>query len=164
MLRMVYAGMETTIRLEKSLQAMEKQAKGAALGFKTMMDENELVTLQLAKMKDCLNDDEQVQLSTLLKENSSLTVKVKELEVALEKSTTVVSMVKKQAERQSTAYMALMEDKETMEKKKKTDTDTLRQMTNQKEAYDRLVEENAAMKNQLEDYDLIFTDQKKKDN
>lgn len=74
------------------MSAMEKQAKGAALGYKTVMEENEKLAFQLDKVKSIMEDDDALNtddkdklniagktvLATLLEENQALQVKIKE--------------------------------------------------------------------------------------
>lgn len=86
---MVYSGVEANIRLEKSLQAMQKQAQGAADGYKGLLEENEKMEKKLATLTDLSGDKKDV-LQELLDQNSELKVKCEKLEEVAKQATSKV--------------------------------------------------------------------------
>ena len=69
---MVYSSLETNIRLEKNLEAMEKQAKSASDGFKTLLNENDKQKMQLDKLTQLAGEEGSDVLDKLLTQNSEL--------------------------------------------------------------------------------------------
>ena len=162
---MVYASLEANIRLDKSLQAMQKQAKGASDGYKMLLDEKDALEKQLKTLKGLSKEEDASVLDKLLAQNTSLKDAVAEHEKKLKKVQNELEVVQRQASSQSDAYMKLMDQNNALEKnldQAKTD-----QAIGQNEVKDkeisRLTEENESLKEQLKDFDFMFTEKKKKD-
>ncbi|KAF1318752.1 Ap-3 complex subunit, partial [Globisporangium splendens] len=175
LLRLVYTSMDKNIRLEKSLGAMKKQAEGASAGYKGLLEENESMKKQLAKVHALLgstksDDDDDVDddkkkanvLAKLIEENTCLTTKLETVEHDLKLAENKVEIVKKQAEGQSSAFMKLMDEKTEADKHlqlTKTQQETIAQ---QQKEISELKNERDALKSQIQDYDFMFAEAKKK--
>ncbi|DAZ93101.1 TPA: hypothetical protein N0F65_006853 [Lagenidium giganteum] len=171
LLRLVFLSMESNIKLEKSLGAMKKQAEGASTGYKALFEENETIKKQLEKVQKLLGDStdgddkkgEKVDvLAKLLEENAQLETKLESTTKELKSAEAKVEAVKKQAEGQSSAFMKLMDDKAALDKQtelvqvQKDKIETLEQEVKE------LKKERDALKAQVQDYDFMFADAKKK--
>uniref|UniRef100_K3WFP5 Endoplasmic reticulum transmembrane protein n=1 Tax=Globisporangium ultimum (strain ATCC 200006 / CBS 805.95 / DAOM BR144) TaxID=431595 RepID=K3WFP5_GLOUD len=177
LLRLVYTSMDKNIRLEKSLGAMKKQAEGASAGYKGLLEENESMKKQLAKVHallgsiksnddndDDVDDDKKKAnvLAKLIEENTYLTTKLETAKHDLKLAENKVEIVKKQAEGQSSAFMKLMDEKTEADKHlqlTKTQQETIAQ---QQKEISELKNERDALKSQIQDYDFMFAEAKKK--
>jgi B-cell receptor-associated protein 31 len=170
LLRLVYHSMETNLRLEKSLAAMKKQAEGASNGYKNLLEENESTTAQLKKLKELVGDNEDdvkkggsaSPLDKLLEENASLTKQLAVATKELKSAETKVDAVKKQAEGQSAAFMKLMDDKTKSDKQGEETKALEAKLQQQAEQIAALTTERDSLKSQVQDYDFMFADAKKK--
>lgn len=169
LLRLVYIALATNLRLEKSLGAMKKQAEGAAAGYKSLLEENESFKQQTDKLHELLEsedgDDKQKKLDVLtklMKENAELTANVAASADKLKKAENEVAAVTKQAEGQSSAFMKLMDEKNASEKQLELAKAQDEQLKQQREQIAKLTEERDALRSQIQDYDFMFAEAKKK--
>ncbi|OQR97760.1 hypothetical protein THRCLA_06866 [Thraustotheca clavata] len=152
--------MVTNITLEKKFEAMEKQAKGASSGYSKLLEEHDVLQKQLKKLSSFEKDGKGVE--ALLAENAKLETQVEELEKNLSTAQTQVESVKKQADNQSTAYMKLLDDvasKDAKAEELKTAQSTISDLKSQ---LAELTKERDNLKTQIQDYDFMFADAKKK--
>lgn len=165
--------METNIRLEKSLFAMKKQAEGASAGYKQQVDENESIKKQLQKVHSLLGmsdgDDDGKDtkkkadvLAKLIEENATLTTTLDTTTRNLELAENKVEVVKKQAESQSAAFMKLMDEKTEMDKYEQLAKDQEKTIEQQQSTLKELKKECESLKTQIQDYDFMFAEAKKK--
>ncbi|TMW61593.1 hypothetical protein Poli38472_012784 [Pythium oligandrum] len=165
LLRLVYHSMEKNLRLEKSLGAMKKQAEGAAAGYKQLLEESETSKAQMDKLQKLVGADDKdgvVAMKKLLDENSSLTKQVESLKKELKAAEVKVDSVKKQAEGQSAAFMKLMDEKTASDKQVDSQKTLEATIAQQKEEIKALKTERDSLKSQVQDYDFMFADAKKK--
>lgn len=175
LLRMVYTSIETNIRLEKSLGAMKKQAEGAAAGFKQQLEENESIQKQLAKVHLLLGDnnggddddkDDSKKktnvLAKLVEENACLTTNLETAKHELKLAENKVEIVKKQAESQSSAFMKLMDEKSEADKHVQQGKEQQKTIETQTQEIKELKSERDSLKTQIQDYDFMFAEAKKK--
>ncbi|RLN56526.1 hypothetical protein BBJ28_00023583 [Nothophytophthora sp. Chile5] len=171
LLRLVYIALATNLRLEKSLGAMKKQAEGAAAGYKSLLAENESFKQQADKLHELLeheNDgegDKQKKLDVLAKlvaENAQLAASVEAAAAKLKKAESQVAVVSKQAEGQSAAFMKLLDEKSASDKQLETAKTQEDELKRQREQIAVLTEERDALKSQIQDYDFMFSEAKKK--
>ncbi|KAF4316920.1 hypothetical protein BBO99_00006419 [Phytophthora kernoviae] len=169
LLRLVYIALATNLRLEKSLGAMKRQAEGAAAGYKSLLEENESFKKQADKLHELLEseegDDKQKKLDVLaklVKENADLTASVAASANKLKKAESEVAAVTKQAEGQSSAFMKLMDEKNESEKQLGVAKAQKEELKGQREQIAKLTEERDALKSQIQDYDFMFAEAKKK--
>ncbi|KAL7689957.1 putative B-cell receptor-associated protein [Plasmopara halstedii] len=169
LLRLVYTTLVTNLHMEKNLIAMKKQAEGAAAGYKSLLAENESFKKQMDKLHDLLGNEEGDDkkkkvdaLTRLVQENADLEDKVKMAIEKLQKAENQVVFVTKQAESQSSAFMKLMDEKNESDKQleaAKTHEDEIKR---QRKQIDKLTEERDALRTQIQDYDFMFAEAKKK--
>ncbi|RLN55653.1 hypothetical protein BBJ29_006751 [Phytophthora kernoviae] len=169
LLRLVYIALATNLRLEKSLGAMKRQAEGAAAGYKSLLEENESFKKQADKLHELLEseegDDKQKKLDVLaklVKENADLTASVAASANKLKKAESEVAAVTKQAEGQSSAFMKLMDEKNESEKQLGIAKAQEEELKGQREQIAKITEERDALKSQIQDYDFMFAEAKKK--
>ncbi|KAE9326391.1 hypothetical protein PF008_g16665 [Phytophthora fragariae] len=169
LLRLVYIALATNLRLEKSLGAMKKQAEGAAAGYKSLLAENESFKQQTDKLHQLLEaedgDDKKKKLDVLarlVQENADLEAKVKASAEQLKKAEGQVAVVTKQAEGQSSAFMKLMDEKNESDKQLETAKTQEEELKRQRELIAKLTEERDLLKTQIQDYDFMFAEAKKK--
>ncbi|EGZ18911.1 hypothetical protein PHYSODRAFT_255626 [Phytophthora sojae] len=170
LLRLVYIALATNLRLEKSLGAMKKQAEGAAAGYKSLLAENESFKQQTAKLHQLLEAEEDDGdkkkkldvLAKLVQENADLEAKVKASAEQLKKAEGQVAAVTKQAEGQSSAFMKLMDEKSEADKQLETAKAQDEELKRQRELIAKLTEERDSLKTQIQDYDFMFAEAKKK--
>jgi B-cell receptor-associated protein 31 len=169
LLRLVYIALATNLRLEKSLGAMKRQAEGAAAGYKSLLAENETVKKQTDKLHELLEgeegDDKQKKvdlLAKLARENAELEQQLKDASEKLKKAEGQVAAVTKQADGQSAAYMKLMDEKSASDKQLESAQAQEEQLKQQREQIAKLSEERDALKSQIQDYDFMFAEAKKK--
>ncbi|GLE01464.1 hypothetical protein PINS_up010294 [Pythium insidiosum] len=167
LLRLVYHAMETNIRLEKSLGAMKKQAEGASTGYKTLLEEQEKTKLQIAKLRELVGEDGDGKggkdaLTKLLDENASLTKQLSEAKKALATSDAKIEAVKKQAEGQSAAFMKLMDEKSASDSQAASHKALEEKIAKQEEQIRELTRDRDSLKSQIQDYDFMFAEAKKK--
>ncbi|CAI5740340.1 unnamed protein product [Hyaloperonospora brassicae] len=171
LLRLVYIALATNLRLEKSLEAMTKQAEGAASGYTSLLEENECLTKQTHKLHALLddgsgNDDAKGSkvdvLARLVQENADLEEQVRAAADKRTKAENEVAAVTKQAEGQSAAFMTLLEEKQTLDKQLETAASQRSQLERQREEIATLTAERDALKSQIHDYDFMFAEAKKK--
>lgn len=70
--------------------------------------------------------------------------------------------MKKQGESQNAAYLALLDEKQGMDKDAVKVEAMKSQVSNQSQAYKDLLDECASLKSQLQDFDFMYGDTKKK--
>ncbi|KAG3091135.1 hypothetical protein PI124_g5912 [Phytophthora idaei] len=169
LLRLVYIALATNLRLEKNLEAMKKQAEGAAAGYKSLLAENETFKKQTEKIHQLLGDEEGEDkkkkvdaLARLVQENADLEEKVKTSDEKLQKAENRVAAVTKQAEGQSSAFMKLMDEKNESDKHLETAKTQEEEIKRQREQIAKLSEERDSLKTQIQDYDFMFAEAKKK--
>ncbi|KAG7384518.1 hypothetical protein PHYPSEUDO_002506 [Phytophthora pseudosyringae] len=169
LLRLVYLALATNLRLEKSLGAMKKQAEGAAAGYKSLLAENETFKMQTDKLHQLLGDEEGEDkkkkvdaLARLVQENADLEQKVQASAEKLKKAENQVAAVTKQAEGQSSAFMKLMDEKSESDKQLETAKAQEDESKRQRAQIAALTEERDALKTQIQDYDFMFAEAKKK--
>jgi B-cell receptor-associated protein 31 len=173
LLRLVYISMATNLRLDKSLIAMKKQAENASSGYKSLLEENESVKKQTAKLHELLDgadgdtDAEKKKqkldvLTKLMEENAALSAKVEVTGKELQHAEAKVEAVKKQAEGQSSAFMKLLDEKTEADKHAATIKELKEQVTRQEEQLKALAEERDSLRSQIQDYDFMFAEAKKK--
>ncbi|KAG1695367.1 hypothetical protein DVH05_020405 [Phytophthora capsici] len=169
LLRLVYIALATNLRLEKSLGAMKKQAEGAAAGYKSLLAENETFKKQTEKLHELLGDEEGQDkkkkvdaLARLVQENADLELKVKASADQLKKAENEVAAVTKQAEGQSSAFMKLMDEKNESDKQLETAKAQEEEIKRQRDQIAKLTEERDSLKTQIQDYDFMFSEAKKK--
>eukprot|EP00644_Phytophthora_capsici_P008924 jgi/Phyca11/504124/fgenesh2_kg.PHYCAscaffold_6_\ len=169
LLRLVYIALATNLRLEKSLGAMKKQAEGAAAGYKSLLAENETFKKQTEKLHELLGDEEGEDkkkkvdaLARLVQENADLELKVKASADQLKKAENEVAAVTKQAEGQSSAFMKLMDEKNESDKQLETAKAQEEEIKRQRDQIAKLTEERDSLKTQIQDYDFMFSEAKKK--
>ncbi|KAF1776143.1 hypothetical protein JG687_00005433 [Phytophthora cactorum] len=169
LLRLVYIALATNLRLEKNLEAMKKQAEGAAAGYKSLLAENETFKKQTEKIHQLLGDEEGEDkkkkvdaLARLVQENADLEEKVKTSDEKLQKAENQVAAVTKQAEGQSSAFMKLMDEKNESDKHLETAKTQEEEIKRQREQIAKLSEERDSLKTQIQDYDFMFAEAKKK--
>jgi B-cell receptor-associated protein 31 len=164
LLRMVYSSMASSLKLEKSMQAMEKQAKGASAGYTKLLEEHDVLQKQMKKLsgfEDTI-DGKGKGLEAILKENATLEKEVAKLNKTVATCEAQVEQVKKQADNQSTAYMKLLNDS-TEKDSKLNDLKTKEsQIADLKKKVEELTKERDGLKTQIQDYDFMFADAKKK--
>jgi B-cell receptor-associated protein 31 len=149
---------------------MKKQAEGASNGYKNLLEENESTTAQLKKLKELVGDNEDdvkkggsaSPLDKLLEENASLTKQLAVATKELKSAETKVDAVKKQAEGQSAAFMKLMDDKTKSDKQGEETKALEAKLQQQAEQIAALTTERDSLKSQVQDYDFMFADAKKK--
>lgn len=173
LLRLVYMSMSTNIRLELSLKAMTKQAENAASGYKALLDENETFKQQAAKLHQLLDDEKDDLdgakkqkkldvLTKLMEENAALTTKVAVTGKELVQAEAKIEAVKKQAEGQSSAFMKLLDEKTESDKHVATIKQLEEKVKRQDEQLHALAEERDSLRSQIQDYDFMFSEAKKK--
>ncbi|OQR87916.1 hypothetical protein ACHHYP_07894 [Achlya hypogyna] len=160
LLRMVYSGMVTNITLEKKFHAMEKQAKSASEGYSKLIDEHDTLQKQVKKLAGIEGDDK--GLDAILAENASLEKELADVKKALAAAETQVAAVKKQADGQSAAYMKLLDDTAAKDAKVDELKTALETITDLKSKLAELAKERDSLKTQIQDYDFMFADAKKK--
>jgi len=170
LLRMVYSSLAINIKLEKSLQAMERQAKGASSGYTKLLEEHEIMQKQMKKLQALdLSEDQTNPLDKLLSENARLEIEVGVLKKTVTTCESQVESMKKQAENQSAAYMKLLDESTS----KETDLATIQalqtdlaarkqQLQDQKQQIEELTTDRDSLKSQIQDYDFMFAEAKKK--
>lgn len=165
--------METNIHLEKNLFAMQKQAEGVSVGYKQQLDENEVIKKQLQKvhsllgMSDGEDDGKDAKkkvdvLAKLIEENTTLTTTLEATTHDLELAENKVKVVKKQAESQSEAYMKLMDEKTESDKYEQLTKDQQKTIKQQAHEIKELKSDCESFKAQIQDYDFMFAEAKKK--
>ena len=173
LLRLVYIALATNLRLEKSLEAMTKQAEGAASGYTSLLEENERLTKQTHKLHSLLDDGSSSAsddakgpkvdvLARLVQENADLEEQVRAAADQRTKAENEVAAVTKQAEGQSAAFMTLLEEKQALDKQLETAASQRGQVERQREEIAALTAERDALKSQIHDYDFMFAEAKKK--
>uniref|UniRef100_A0AAV1TV31 Endoplasmic reticulum transmembrane protein n=1 Tax=Peronospora matthiolae TaxID=2874970 RepID=A0AAV1TV31_9STRA len=170
LLRLVYIALATNLHLEKCLEAMKKQAEGAVDGYKCLLEENESLKKQANKLHELLkgddgDDDKSTKvdlLARLVQENADLEERVETAVEKCKKAEDEVGVVKKQAEGQSAAFMQLMEEKDKLNKQLETATSQQEELKRQREQIATLTGERDALTNQIQDYDFMFAEAKKK--
>ncbi|EQC25100.1 hypothetical protein SDRG_17014 [Saprolegnia diclina VS20] len=160
LLRLVYSSMVTNISLEKKYEAMEKQAKNASSGYSKLIDEHDTLQKQLKKLSGFEADGK--GLEALLAENAALEKEVGTLTKSLATAETTVGNVKKQAENQSTAYMKLLDDSAAKDAKVDELKAAQKSIVDLKATVAELTKERDSLKTQIQDYDFMFADAKKK--
>lgn len=175
LLRLVYHSIETNIHLAKSLQAMRKQAEGASAGYKTLLEEQEVAKVKLQKLTALVKTDTSGAqepsegdgkpiLERLLDENSILQTRLQLVEKEKEQANRQVEILQKQANGQNSAFMQLLEEKtllvtkDTEEKLLKKEEVIRKQETDLK----TLEQERDSLKSQIQDYDFMFAEARKK--
>lgn len=166
--------MGTNIYLEKNLGALKKQAEGASSGYKELLTENESIKKQLTKVHTLLgmndDDDDDVSdekkkanvLAKLVEENSYLTTKLETAKHDLKLADNKMEIVKKQAESQSAAFMKLMDEKNEADKHLPLMKEQEKTIAHQEKEINDLKRERDSLKTQVQDYDFMFADAKKK--
>ncbi|KDO20637.1 hypothetical protein SPRG_12994 [Saprolegnia parasitica CBS 223.65] len=151
LLRLVYSSM---------YEAMEKQAKNASSGYSKLIDEHDTLQKQLKKLSGFEADGK--GLEALLAENAALEKEVSTLKKSLATAETTVENVKKQAENQSTAYMKLLDDSAAKDAKVDELKAAQTSIADLKSTVAELTKERDSLKTQIQDYDFMFADAKKK--
>ncbi|CAI5718541.1 unnamed protein product [Peronospora destructor] len=153
----------------KNLEAMTKQAEGAAAGYQLLLAENESFKKQTEKLHELLEGEEGDEknkkgdaLARLVQENAELEEKAKISGEKLEKAQEQVAVVTKQAEGQSSAFMKLMDEKNELDKQLETTKCQEEKLKRQQEETTKLMEERDSLKAQIQDYDFMFAEAKKK--
>ncbi|GMF44659.1 unnamed protein product [Phytophthora fragariaefolia] len=148
---------------------MKKQAEGAAAGYKSLLAENESFKQQTDKLHQLLEGEEGEDkkkkldvLAKLVQENADLEAKVKASAEQLKKAEGQVAAVTKQAEGQSSAFMKLMDEKNESDKQLETAKTQEDELKKQRELIAKLTEERDSLKTQIQDYDFMFAEAKKK--
>lgn len=169
LLRLVYTTLATNLHLEKNLIAIKKQAEGAAAGYKALLVENESFRKQTDKLHQLLGNEEGDDkkkkvdaLAKLVQENADLEDEVKMAIEKLQKAENQVASVTKQAEGQSSAFMKLMDEKNESDKQLEAAKTHEEEMKRQRKQIAKLTEERDALKTQIQDYDFMFAEAKKK--
>ncbi|KAL0583053.1 hypothetical protein ABG067_007019 [Albugo candida] len=173
LLRLVYHSIETNIRLDKSLQAMRKQAEGASAGFKSLLEEQEVAKVKMQKLTSLIKSDTSDQekdsegkpiLERLLDENSTFQTQLQLVEKEREQLKRQVEILQKQANGQNSAFMQLLEEKTLLVTKDTEKKLSVKEETIRKQAKDltTLEQERDALKSQIQDYDFMFAEARKK--
>lgn len=175
----MYHAIVKNIRLEKSLSALKKQAEGASSGFTQQLTENEAMKKQLAKLHALLgvNDDTTTTtdgnstkpntkttdvLATLVAENAALTTQLDAATQAVKAAESQVAAVKKQAENQSTAFEKLLDEKLEADKHRERTAQQQTTLEQQAKELKDLKTERDSLRSQIQDYDFMFAEAKKK--
>lgn len=164
--------MDTNIRLEKSLGALKKQAEGASNGYKQQLEENETIKKQLAKVHSLLGADDSDKdasksnktdvLAKLIEENARLSTQLETATKELKAAESKIEVVKKQAEGQSSAFMKLMDEKTEADKHVHVMKEQTQTIAQQAKEIKNLTAECDSLKSQIQDYDFMFAEAKKK--
>lgn len=167
LLRLVYMSMGQNLRLEKSLAAMKKQAEGASTGYKGLLTENESIKKQLDKVQLLLGDKGEGAksvdvLAQLVEENSKLSTQLAEAEKRVKAAETSAESVKKQAAAQSESFMKLVDEKNDVEQQRELVKTQNTKIAALEKAIKDLTDDRDALKSQIQDYDFMFADAKKK--
>ena len=154
---------------------MTKQAEGAAAGYKVLLTDHESVKKQTEKLQKLLggdddddDDDDQKKktkieaVTKLMQENTELDEQVHVLREKLENAHGQVAVVTKQAESQSSAFMKLMDEKKELDKQVETIKVQEEKVKRQRTEITKLTEERDSLKAQIQDYDFMFAEAKKK--
>lgn len=169
----MYHSIETNIRLDKSLQAMRKQAEGASAGFKSLLEEQEVAKVKMQKLTSLIKSDTSDQekdsdgkpiLERLLDENSTFQTQLQLVEKEREQLKRQVEILQKQANGQNSAFMQLLEEKTLLVTKDTEKKLSVKEETIRKQAKDltTLEQERDALKSQIQDYDFMFAEARKK--
>ncbi|KAF0694906.1 Aste57867_14248 [Aphanomyces stellatus] len=161
MLQMLYSSMVTNIKLEKSLGALEKQAKSASSSYTKLLEEHDVLQKQLKKLVG-LDAGDANTLEKLLKENATLETEVAALKKSVAASDASIAQVKKQADSQSAAYMKLLDESTAKGDKEAEVKELHQQVLEQKKTINDLTKDRDSLKAQIQDYDFMFADAKKK--
>ncbi|TYZ58658.1 hypothetical protein PybrP1_003804 [[Pythium] brassicae (nom. inval.)] len=179
LLRLVYTAIVKNIRLEKSLSAMQKQAEGASTGYKQQLEENDAMKQQLAKLHALVgvDDDENDKtdnaggktskkptdvLATLVAENAALTTQLAAATKAVATAESHVATIKKQAEGQSAAFGKLLDEKHEADKHRERTAQQQAALEQQAQEIKELKAECDSLRSQIQDYDFMFAEAKKK--
>ena len=131
------------------------------MGYQSLLTENTATELKLKKMTELMDKGE--GMDKLLKDNASLTLAVADAKKSEAEAVSQLKNVKAQAGKQSDAYMKLMDDHATLSKSKTANTAESASDNQAPSAkMTQLLEENKSLKDQLQDYDFMFADSKKK--
>lgn len=162
----MYLSIDKNIRLEKSLTALKKQAEGASSIYKQQLEETVAMKKQVAKMHALVGGDDSKHktdvVAKLVEENTALTTQLEATKKDLQLAESEIETVKKQAEGQSSAYMKLMDEKAEADKCRdltKTQKATLEQQARE---IKELKSECDSLRAQIQDYDFMFAEAKKK--
>lgn len=185
LLRRVYALLEANLRVEHNLNAMKKQAEGASNGYTQLLDENEKLKQKWSKLETLLGNQEEEEeeegenaegerngkeeetgtkklpkkvniVEHLLQENVSLEKKALEHEKKAESAKKQLETIKKQAENQQETLIELIEKNATFENARK-------EFQQAQETIQTLQKEKKELTHQLQDYDFMFAETRKKE-
>ncbi|RHY31335.1 hypothetical protein DYB32_003594 [Aphanomyces invadans] len=162
LLQMLYSSMVLNIKLEKSLGAMEKQAKGASSSYTKLLEEHEIVQKQLKKLVGLDGSTDMTTLEKLLKENATYETELATLKKTAAASESAIAQVKKQADSQSAAYMKLLDESTAQADQAKEVKDLHAQVLELKKTINDVTKDRDALKSQIQDYDFMFAEAKKK--
>ncbi|CAK5181729.1 unnamed protein product [Aphanomyces euteiches] len=163
LLQMLYSSMVTNIKLEKSLGALEKQAKGASSSYTKLLEEHDVMQKQLKKLVGLEGDKGDANtLEKLLKENATLDTEVGALKKKVATSDASIAQVKKQADSQSAAYMKLLDESTAKGDQAKEIEELHAQVLEYKKTINELTKDRDSLKSQIQDYDFMFSEAKKK--
>ncbi|RHY03955.1 hypothetical protein DYB25_001207 [Aphanomyces astaci] len=162
LLQMLYSSMVVNIKLEKSLGAMEKQAKGASSSYTNLLEEHEILQKQLKKLVGLDGTTDLTSLEKLLKENAAYETEVASLKKSVAASDAAIAQVKKQADSQSAAYMKLLDETTAKSDQAQEIKDLHAQVVDLKQTVNDLTKDRDSLKTQIQDYDFMFAEAKKK--
>ncbi|RHY88422.1 hypothetical protein DYB37_007289 [Aphanomyces astaci] len=162
LLQMLYSSMVVNIKLEKSLGAMEKQAKGASSSYTNLLEEHEILQKQLKKLVGLDGTTDLTSLEKLLKENATYETEVASLKKSVAASDAAIAQVKKQADSQSAAYMKLLDETTAKGDQAQEIKDLHAQVVDLKQTVNDLTKDRDSLKTQIQDYDFMFAEAKKK--
>ncbi|RQM22338.1 hypothetical protein B5M09_008871 [Aphanomyces astaci] len=162
LLQMLYSSMVVNIKLEKSLGAMEKQAKGASSSYTNLLEEHEILQKQLKKLVGLDGTTDLTSLEKLLKENAAYETEVASLKKSVAASDAAIAQVKKQADSQSAAYMKLLDETTAKGDQAQEIKDLHAQVVDLKQTVNDLTKDRDSLKTQIQDYDFMFAEAKKK--
>jgi regulator of replication initiation timing len=159
--------METNIRLEKSLNAMKKQAEGASNGYKKLMEENETLQKQVEKIQELFGknidqekDDEEKKKvwSKLIEENVQLTIQLEHTKTQLQSANTKIDAIQTQATNQNDSFLQLVENNQHLTAQVAKLAVTGKQLEDTQKQNQQLLQDKKRLE---QEYELILNDVKK---
>lgn len=163
MLRLVYSSLENNLQLTRSLEAMKKQAQGAAAGYDNLHEEHEALKKQVEVFKQVSSEDGEVSMEKLVDLNATLTARAEKAEKDAKTAEAQLASVKKQAASQNDAYMKLVDTQVEADERQDQIKELQRQLDAAKTELKELTKERDSLKTQIQDYDFMFLDAKKKE-
>ena len=159
LLRLSLVNLREISRLTQSLEAMKRQALQASEAYQREAAELEVLKTAVGKFGDDGDDgvgkSKKVDVVALLRTSQELDAKLAKKDEELRKTDVDLGVVKKQAKQQAEAHLALTDENIALREKLETAE------ANEKTAKE-LTEENKRLQSQLEDFDIVLGDTKKK--